>query len=552
MTDRIIASADFETDPFQYDRPVFPFCAELCISEDEYYQFWGEDCVEQLVEKIKSIDIPLLIYFHNGGRFDLFLGQPCLLHYIDPKLKIINRRIVSCHIGIHEIRDSFAVFPEALESFKGKHTKIKNFDYSKNEKEVRDIHRDEILNYMHLDCLTLLEHCQGFANEFGDNLTIGGTAMKELRKRHKFETFTGIDKKERDDYYRQFFFGGRTQCFKSGIIKGNYRIYDVNGMYQKVMRDTTHPLSQSFSIGRTIGPRTDFAIIEAENYGALPYRTKTGIDFGIEKGTFHTTIHEINAGLDTGTLKILRVLETRDCHDHGNFKEFIDHFYNQRQIMKSLKDGMRDSFYKRIMNAAYGKFAQNPEEYCDYTLTLGSSRQPEGDGWRECSRNGSWIIWERDSVKKQYLNVAIAASITGAARSILLRGLANAIDPVYCDTDSIICLGFRDGMNIHDNELGAWKQEGKLNPATGKFTYEADSIAIAGKKLYSVFDGDFSMKMACKGVRITPEQIRKIAQGDSVHFENPAPSFGFTGEQKFIARTVKNTAKAGRIRQLAS
>jgi hypothetical protein len=47
--------------------------------------------------------------------------------------------------------------------------------------------------------------------------------------------------------------------------------------------------------------------------------------------------------------------------------------------------------------------------------------------------------------------------------------------PIYCDTDSIICEAF--GGNLHDTELGGWKIEA-----------EGDYAAIAGKKLYAVFD----------------------------------------------------------------
>lgn len=548
MSNFKLAAGDFETDPFLYGRKIKPFTAELCISETEYYQFWGKDCVEQFVAKLREIKEPLLIYFHNGGRFDLMLGNPCLLNFIDGDIKIINRRIVKCKIGIHEIRDSFAIFPEALSSFKGKFKKLE-IDYALMEEDVREQHKSKILHYQHLDCLTLLENCQAFMDEFGDNLTIGGTAMRELKKFHKFEVFEGSDKAERDADFRQFFYGGRTQCFAEGIVKGKFKVFDVNGMYQDIMRTARIPLSAHFTTGSKIGPRTDFAIIEAENYGALPQRTKSGIDFTVERGVFHTTRHEIDAGEATATLKILRVLETRDGHSHGNFSDFIDHFYNARLRMKAAGELMRDSFYKRIMNAAYGKFAQNPEDYCDYCLSNSSENREDyiNDGWRESERNGEWIIWERDSSRKQYLNVAIAASITGAARAKLLYGLSGAINPLYCDTDSIICSDLH-GVEIDASKLGAWKQEGKKD-ANGVFHYDADSIAIAGKKLYSVFDGEFSMKMACKGVKISAEQIRSIARGEMIRFENPVPRFGLLGEQSFKGRVrnVRSTAIAGRI-----
>lgn len=551
---KLIAAADFETDPFNGEA-VYPFVLGLCLgpAKSDYHEFWGDDCIFQFLDFLKKLEDEYIIYFHNGGRFDFFLrqspGGPSLLHYFSGKIKIINRRVVKGFIGGQEFRDSFAIFPEPLGSFKGKHKKLKDFDYDKMRRECRDQYRGEISEYLYADCITLYDHCVGFVEEFGDNLTIGGTAMKELRKLHEFDTFTGYDAAEQDAKYRQFYYGGRTQCFKEGYIEGPYRIYDVNGMYQKVMRDYEHPIGVNFSKGSKIHKRTDFALIQAKNYGALPMRTKTGVDFNVGEGKFFATIHEIEAGLDTNTLVIDKVIETYSCLKHGNFEKFIDTFYGKRDAMKAINDLMRDSFYKRVMNAAYGKFAQNPEDYKDYEITLGKRLDPP---WREVSRHDGWIIWEKPATRRQYLNVATAASITGAARAILLRGLCASNDPVYCDTDSIICLSMADNADIHPTRLGAWKHEGKKGP-DGNMVYDAESIAIAGKKLYSVFGDaagtEFSMKHACKGVKLTPEQIRAIASGKEqfVQYASPAPTFGLDGSIRFIHRNVRKTAVAGRL-----
>jgi hypothetical protein len=75
-------------------------------------------------------------------------------------------------------------------------------------------------------------------------------------------------------------------------------------MYPAVMRDCLHPVSNRPELQSRIDKDTDFACIEAENNGALPMRAEDGgLDFHSEKGTFYATIHEINAGLDTGTLR---------------------------------------------------------------------------------------------------------------------------------------------------------------------------------------------------------------------------------------------------------
>ena len=130
--------------------------------------------------------------------------------------------------------------------------------------------------------------------------------------------------------------------------------------------------------------------------------------------------------------------------------------------------------------------------------------------------------------------MATAASITGAARANLLRNLALSKRPIYCDTDSIICEGFRGELD--ETRLGGWKLEA-----------EGDRAAIAGKKLYTVFDSaelkdtGASIKLASKGVRLTPREIVAVCNGDEVTYRNPVPSFKLDGSAEFITRRINKT-----------
>src|SRR5258708_7372899 len=148
-----LAVGDLETDPFKHNRPIKPFCAEFYDGEIKH-QIWGDDCVKQFVEFVAGLPDPYIIYFHNGGRFDYFLG---FLEYFHDDIKIINRRVVKAFIGKDEYRDSYAIMPEPLKSFGGKFQKLE-FDYKKMEKRVREKNKAEILEYLHMDCLTLHEN----------------------------------------------------------------------------------------------------------------------------------------------------------------------------------------------------------------------------------------------------------------------------------------------------------------------------------------------------------------------------------------------------------
>ena len=133
-----------------------------------------------------------------------------------------------------------------------------------------------------------------------------------------------------------------------------------------------------------------------------------------------------------------------------------------------------------------------------------------------------------------FFNVATAASITSAARANLLRGIQAASRPVYCDTDSVICEALNpssyNGIVLDPHELGAWDIEA-----------EGDTLAIAGKKLYALFNQGEPIKKASKGVKLTAEQIKRVAMGETISYSHPVPKFRFGKEPLFTERVIKAT-----------
>ena len=118
--------------------------------------------------------------------------------------------------------------------------------------------------------------------------------------------------------------------------------------------------------------------------------------------------------------------------------------------------------------------------------------------------------------QQQFYNVATSASITGFVRAFMWRAMCQCSGVLYCDTDSIAAL---DVSSLdYGDELGQWDLEGRF-----------DYGAIGGRKLYAFhyqdqpqrFDwSDKSThkhwKMASKGVKLTPEQMIRVAKGSTV------------------------------------
>ena len=239
-------------------------------------------------------------------------------------------------------------------------------------------------------------------------------------------------------------------------------------------------------------------------------------------------MHEYLAAIELGIFKG-KILQTYNFHRSSNFNTFVEHFFDARKKAENAKDEMHKLFYKYILNSAYGKFGLNPENYFDWKLTKTDDKLPEP--WElDSLLHGSYYVWKKPSkgYTWNYYNIATASSITGAARAMLMRAIFTSEKVLYCDTDSIIC-GQNFGGKVGGN-LGQWKLEAKGNLA-----------AIAGKKMYAIFDGKECVKHANKGVSLEPEQIVGICKGEDIVTFRDAPTFQRDGSAKFISRTVRMT-----------
>ena len=556
-----IYTLDLETDPFTKDEMVYPFAAGF-YDGVTFKSTWGADCIAQMCRHIEKMP-PGLIYLHNGGRFDIFF----FLDWLSGKAVIINGRIVKARmqtkLGVHQVRDSYAIMPFPLAR-----TGLKDeIDYEKMRRGVREKHKTEILTYLKTDCTGLHELCTAFIDRFGPQLTVGATAMRELKKVHSFERMNKqTDKELRELYY----YGGRVQCFKKGILHGDFKVYDVNSMYPNAMKRFKHPLGKRLSSTQKIGKETFFVTAEGRNYGAFPSRGKDGgLRFDIEEGTFSVSIHEWKAAIALGLFEPRKIIRCDNFARSGTFEDFVDQFYGARIQAAGFGDHILALFYKYVLNACYGKFATNVTNFRDYTIEPDYKDLhrylPDGkvdETWwvaHQINPTFRLIVWEKptDDVMGWH-NVATAASITGAARSVLMRGLYASNEPIYCDTDSIICESMA-GIEIDDTKLGAWKLEKTGNRA-----------AIAGKKMYAIFspvcpgcestasdifDGKCRdektrnkwhsnggcVKHANKGARISPLEIEAAAMGEEILFESIVPTLHWDGSHSWVKRRVRRT-----------
>lgn len=583
-----ISVLDFETDPFDPNTqaPVYPFTA-CWYSEQFCHVIWSDnlaDFIAQLVQLFDDELEPYTIYAHNGGKFDFMF----LIHKLRGRVSFKGRALMAAKIGIHDLRDSTHILPMKLKEWKKD-----DFDYQKMQRDVRGKYREEIIGYMVNDCKALFQIVKDFVEEFGFKLTIGQAAMTELKK---FYVVKKIGE-NMDETLRPWFFGGRVECLAGAGHFGSpgaaergagYQLYDVNAMYPDAMANYRHPVGKNFTFRRHGGikAKTAFLELHATNFipggiGALITRRQNAsgqweTTAQQEAGIFKTTIHEFNAALELGLLQNVDILRYIDCDEWSDFSQFIVPMYERRALLKAemkaiakatpgfdpedydtwppeyLVRKKEDIFTKFLLNNSYGKFAMNPRKFKDHYFTDHNGTRPEGFEGTPVYRCPDYDVWERPAPRRSYNNVATAASITGVARAKLLRAIVNAVDPIYCDTDSLICRSI-SGVEISDTKLGAWKLEDTF-----------DEVAIAGKKLYACrtrsekAGGADHVKVRSKGVRegaLGWNDILHLLEDESVNgtfqpvsidvVASFAPAFRKDQSQHYIPRRVTRTAPLG-------
>lgn len=576
---RRIAVIDCETDPFLRHREPKPFVWGYYDGEI-YEEFWGdpldpylgwESCTRDLVEFITDLSYEVTIYAHNGGKFDYFF----LLAYLErEKITVINGRLSTCHIGKCVLKDSFNIIPVPLAVYKKD-----EFEYWKMEEPVRDKYRNEISNYLYGDCTYLFELVEAFISKFGGKLTAASAAMTELRKTVEEESGYPFDKMNAftDGKYRPYYYGGRCQAFKTGEIKERIKIFDINSAYPTAMKQKhPDPTFLSFTITDKIPRKTDcyFATIKAVSRGALPYRDPelhrlSFPDDNIVR-EYMVTGWEIAAGRRTGTLDVKEVLEVRIPDRVRDFSTYVDKWYVEKKEGKANGDKVKELFAKIMLNSPYGKFAINPDEFKEYKIVdygeFPDDNPDSEDGHGEWEIYSTWPEHDIDMYMRPspkpfgYINVAVAASITGWVRAYLWESICKSKGVVYCDTDSIFC---EESDVKLSKELGDWEHEG-----TSTETY------IAGRKNYAMYKGNLCVrrwaytehdninmdkevnvryaiddikkakslgwKLASKGSRLLPHELAHIATTDEiVEWFNDVPTYSIKHGTRFLQRKIK-------------
>jgi hypothetical protein len=333
------------------------------------------------------------------------------------------------------------------------------------------------------------------------------------------------------------YYGGRTEIFYKGIVKGPIRIPDINSSYPNVMYKYEFPdtgtltkssiYTHKFGIGK-------FKIHVPEDtfLPVLPYKSPEGkLFFPVGTFTGYWTYAEVNTAIKYGA-KILKEYDgvgtNRGCRP---FKEFVENSYNPRQEAKKLIKKLEklkkrtpaeetqlliakmDSEEKKgVLNNLYGKFAQHRS---NGVLV----RRPLTEAQIEKKIKGEYVhsrLGPFHEYKSTEDNPAPTANymwgiyVTSYARLELYKHLYKVHSAggtlLYCDTDSIMYSG-----DIPKGTLDLGSELGQLEYETVKDGQSSFDMALfrqakgylicneTGKKKKGKKELEI-VKVACKGV----------------------------------------------------
>ena len=309
--------------------------------------------------------------------------------------------------------------------------------------------------------------------KFGIGLTPTkfGAALKIFQSRYfKGKWLRSASEQWKNDFERQSYYGGRSEVFRRGKYKVNS--YDVNSMYVAIMRDELIPnptiskyLKDEDIIRGMI--ESEFLTVDCRvrvpktRIGLLPYHSpdmgKLIFPWGEWRGVYNSV--ELREAMKWGAeiVKVYRALWYPESDRY--FREYAQMTLDGRKRAKARDDFAEELLYKYYGNGLYGKFGQRNTiggQYIRLSQFTGDTKglrihPGAGDDWVEIPVTGYEDSWHTFPI--------ICATITAYARAKMLNALChNAENVVYCDTDSLKCIGSPVGISVSD-EPGDWGLE---------------------------------------------------------------------------------------------
>lgn len=290
-----------------------------------------------------------------------------------------------------------------------------------------------------------------------------------------------------NDYFREGYYGGRTEVFNTAKITTEVNGYDIISSYPYAMTKITIPdtlyISDKFLIEKH--GMSDVTITAPDlHIPYLPFRDEKLL-FPIGTWRAKYTHFELREAKKLGyIINEVHSSLTFEKEEVMNLNDFIVETFKSRNRYKKSKNEVMTYVLKILLNSSYGKFGQGKE----FTELLPFDERQEVIG-SEVFGNNQIIRKTIDEKYPPYTNFYIAALITAQARHNIYEYIKiRPEDAVYCDTDSLYIKGELP-KKVLGNSLGDLEHQHTLK--------ECHFVA---PKVYYVKTTDNKVYYKCRGV----------------------------------------------------
>lgn len=426
----------------------------------------------------------------------------------DPYLKNVFVSYIKRDVMI--AKTAFLNYKETVESTK---------DAFNNKYNKKDVHLQKILT-----TASLVQKL--VKNNIWNNKHLHNYIKKGL-KIHSFEQY---------ELMRKFYSGGFTQfnpLYHNKVFNKNGFSIDINSSYPWAM---TQPLPYGElleEVPENTKNYLTYCVVRMSykikskyiNFICLKNKTDKRVRYSMHgSGEFYFLLEELEFYKKIYDIEIteIKYLYAR-CFTF--LKPFIDEYYHLKSEADANGQAALKTTYKLLLNSLYGSFAKKaiyPMGIWMEKRFYDALKNNELDGLYD-EKKKKWnaktfkklsipnmnlfcVEMEKEEKPKSFPNMLIGATITAYSRLKLLNAIFEiGIDKfVYCDTDSIFCLGKKENLpssiKLDDYELGAWKIEFEFNK--GK---------ILGAKRYVFENENHKTKSATSGIK-----LKKLSEFDEI------------------------------------
>lgn len=435
--------------------------------------FKGAHCCEEFVSEVTSRKYRDYTFFAHNLEFDASkIFEPVYGNLLDSKkVDIVLGASGFIKMDITIENDKKIHFRDTFNLVAKKLSKIgESLDFPKGitpQKfitgetiEESDISADDI-SYCKQDCkiiLKLLDAISVLFAPFHIKLRPTIAANAKLIWKSMYLKDKGIFvNDDKDEEFREAYYGGRTEVFIRRPEVKTLLHYDVNSLYPSVMQNNTFPdpdrLSYHKDLFGALDKRHEGVVsctvqIPDMNYPPLPYRLNELLIFptGTFKGKW--CFPEIRHLLSVGgkILHIEYVLSSPPIDSPYN--EYVEHFSQLKIQYKKQGNKIFTALCKILLNSLYGKFGQRNRVEDIYVKDM----PDKGVAFTPMGKN-SYRLNQVPKERGHETVVCWAAYVTSYARVKIMsyfpdEGLR------YCDTDSTFSETELPDVLVDDFEFG--------------------------------------------------------------------------------------------------